>query len=175
MSEYLIKLDLRRCVNCKACELLCKASKCLPRGIKLGPLVTVRPTKLIKGHKVISAFKPCFHCEKPWCVKVCPTKAMIRREEDGIVYVDKDLCVGCKSCIVVCPWNIPQFDETTGKVLKCDYCIDRIESGLEPACVSACSAHALTFGKANDDSMKVRKAFGKSQALKKDWGVSPLK
>ena len=176
MSDYLIRLDLQRCIHCKACVIHCKSSKSVPQGIKLGLLVTVRPTQMtqmIKSHKILSAFSHCFHCEKPWCVAVCPTGAMIRREKDGIVTIKKELCVGCKSCIVVCPWNVPQWDETSGKILKCDYCLDRIEAGLKPACVSACATHALSFGKANEDTIRVRASFGKSLRNNKDWEVTP--
>jgi Fe-S-cluster-containing dehydrogenase component len=173
MSNYIFRLDTRRCINCKACEVHCKSSKFLPPGAKLGVLITVRPTQVAKGRRIISAFAPCFHCAKPWCVSVCPTGAMIRREKDGIVYVNKELCVGCKSCIVVCPWHFPQVDETSGKIVKCDYCMDRVDAGLKPACVAACSVHALSFGKPNEDAAKIRDSFGKSTMVNKDWGIRP--
>jgi Fe-S-cluster-containing dehydrogenase component len=91
-------------------------------------------------------FIPCFHCELPWCVSACPTGAMQKRPQDGIVFVDGDLCVGCKTCITACPWGTPQWNPVTGKVVKCDYCKDRVDHGLEPACVTKCVTKCLHFG-----------------------------
>jgi Fe-S-cluster-containing dehydrogenase component len=89
---------------------------------------------------------PCFHCEKPWCVAACPTGAMQKREKDGIVFVESSLCVGCKSCIIACPWGTPQWNPETGKATKCDYCRDRVDAGLKPACVTKCLTQCLDFG-----------------------------
>jgi Fe-S-cluster-containing dehydrogenase component len=89
---------------------------------------------------------PCFHCEKPWCVAACPTGAMQKREKDGIVFVESALCVGCKSCMVACPWGTPQWNPETGKAAKCDYCRDRVDAGLKPACVTKCLTQCLDFG-----------------------------
>jgi Fe-S-cluster-containing dehydrogenase component len=91
-------------------------------------------------------FMPCFHCEQPWCVAACPTGAMQKRAKDGIVFVDEELCVGCKACMRACPWGAPQWNPETGKVVKCDYCMDRIDEGLAPACVTKCVTHCLHFG-----------------------------
>ena len=94
-------------------------------------------------------FMPCFHCAEPWCVPVCPTGAMRKRPKDGIVYVEQSLCVGCKSCITACPWGAPQWQPQIGKVVKCDYCMDRVDQGLKPACVTKCVTHCLHFGVAD--------------------------
>jgi Fe-S-cluster-containing dehydrogenase component len=75
---------------------------------------------------------------------------MQKRPADGIVFVDDSLCVGCKTCITACPWGSPQWNADTGKVVKCDYCKDRIDEGLEPACVAKCVTKCLHFGKATD-------------------------
>jgi Fe-S-cluster-containing dehydrogenase component len=71
---------------------------------------------------------------------------MQKREKDGIVFVESSLCVGCKSCIIACPWGTPQWNPETGKATKCDYCRDRVDAGLKPACVTKCLTQCLDFG-----------------------------
>jgi Fe-S-cluster-containing dehydrogenase component len=71
---------------------------------------------------------------------------MQKRARDGIVFVESDLCVGCKACITACPWGTPQWNPQTGKAVKCDYCMDRVDQGLEPACVTKCVTKCLHFG-----------------------------
>lgn len=166
MSKYLIKTNSDRCITCKACEVHCKQKNRVPVGAKLGQLVTVGPIKRAGKPKVLNLFMPCFHCEQPWCVAACPTNAMVRRD-DGIVYVDGELCVGCKACIIACPWDIPQWDEERGKVIKCDLCMDRIDEGLEPACVTACTTHALEFVSPNKRSAKTRRESGQKILMKR--------
>ena len=62
----------------------------------------------------------------------------------GIV-IDQDECIGCEACIEACPWHIPVFNKATNTVMKCDFCMDRVDAGLKPACVTACTTHALSF------------------------------
>ncbi len=160
MSKFYIRTNQDRCISCKACEVHCKSKNRVPKGAKLGILVSTGPMKKGDNPKILNLFMPCFHCEQPWCVAACPTGAMTRREKDGIVYVDAELCVGCKACIVACPWKIPQWDETSGRAIKCDFCRDRLDQGLKPACVTACTARALEFVSPNPESEKTRTAYG---------------
>lgn len=171
MSQYLIMLNSRRCIRCKACEVQCQIHNTPSADIKLGVVMSQAGDPEAAPPEHISAFLPCFHCEQPWCVAVCPTKAMVRRPEDGIVYVNKKLCVGCQACIVVCPWKVPKLNQATGKIMKCDYCRDRLEAGRKPACVAACTTHALSFGPAEKDSSRIRTAYARSACLDKEWVV----
>jgi anaerobic dimethyl sulfoxide reductase subunit B (iron-sulfur subunit) len=93
----------------------------------------------------------CNHCEKPPCIRVCPEKAISKRDNDGVVIVDRAKCVGNKECemhcLKACPWNIPQFGtEDNAKMQKCDYCLERLEQGKNPICVEACPMYALDSG-----------------------------
>jgi len=115
----------------------------------------------------------CNHCEKPPCVRVCPTQATWKRESDGIVMMDMHRCIGCRYCIVACPYGSRSFNwrdprphiEDTGSdfptrmrgvVEKCNFCADRLVLGEMPACVLACKHKALTFGDIEDPDSEVR-------------------
>ncbi len=145
MSKYSIKTNLNRCISCHACEVHCQAKNQLLPDVRFGKLVTEGPA-LGKGlPRLSSFFMPCFHCDPAWCVQSCPTGAMTKRPEDGIVHVQDKLCIGCSSCINACPWGVPAINTATGKAFKCDFCMDRLDQGLKPACVTGCTAHALEF------------------------------
>lgn len=164
MSNYYLFQDTRKCIGCKACEVQCKANKDLPPGPKPCQVITVGP-KMVGGLPRASfIFMPCFHCENPWCVPACPTGAMQRRPEDGIVFVDETLCVGCKVCVNACPWGAPQFDKAKRRVVKCDLCMDRIDQGLKPACVTTCTTHCLKFGPVEEMTQIRRERHAKSVA-----------
>ena len=146
MSKYKIKLNKDRCISCHACEVHCKVKNNVPQGIQLNKIMISGPSVDKNGKLTYTMkYQPCFHCKKPECVAACPTGAMSIRDADGLVYVRETLCDGCKSCMEACPWGVPQFNVLTGKILKCDYCMDRIDNGLNPACVAGCTAHALSF------------------------------
>jgi len=115
----------------------------------------------------------CNHCENPPCVKVCPTKATFKRN-DGIVMMDYHRCIGCRYCMAACPYGARSFNwkdprpfvkevkegfptRTKGVVEKCNFCEERLVQGLQPACVEACTAKALTFGDLNDRDSQVRR------------------
>ncbi|GAB6143757.1 4Fe-4S dicluster domain-containing protein [Desulfocicer niacini] len=150
MSKYYLFQDTKKCIGCRTCEIQCKTNKGLPSGPRPCQIIQIGP-QLIGGLPRTSyVFMPCFHCENPWCVAACPTGAMQKRTKDGIVFIDPDLCVGCKTCVSACPWGAPQWNPETGKVVKCDYCKDRIDVGLKPACVTTCTTGCLNFGKVED-------------------------
>ena len=150
MSKYMLRHDEANCIGCLACEVHCKTNKDLGAGPDPCQVIALGPVD-VDGHpRMRFVFMPCFHCEDPWCVRACPTGAMQQREKDGIVFVESALCIGCKSCIAACPWGTPQWDPATNKVVKCDYCKDRIDVGLQPACVTKCVTGCLSFGVANE-------------------------
>jgi len=107
--RYGMVIDTKRCVGCKACMVACKAENKTPPGVSYTVVVEngfgERP-----GGRPLFLTKPCFHCNEPPCVKVCPVGATYKRKQDGIVVVDYDRCIGCRYCIVACPYQARYFD-----------------------------------------------------------------
>lgn len=143
-------IDLSRCTGCHACEVACKQWNDLPPRVpgQTGP--HYRRVVAIEGGRYpnparSSVSLSCMHCAKPACMAVCPTGAITKRAEDGIVVVDQNKCIGCRYCTMACPFGAPQFGED-GTMQKCDYCLDRLAQGMEPACVAACPGGALHAG-----------------------------
>ena len=131
----------------------------------------------------------CQHCAKPACVDVCPTGASMKRA-DGIVLVDRHICIGCRYCMMACPYKARSFthqDETgqkpylprgKGTVEACTLCVHRIDSGRQPACVEACAAQgggAMLFGDLNDPSSPIarRVATQATSRIRADLGLEP--
>jgi Fe-S-cluster-containing dehydrogenase component len=95
---------------------------------------------------------------------------MVKRAGDGFVTVLRDRCVGCRACVGACPWKVPQWDEASGRVVKCDGCYERVMQGSEPACVAGCTTHALSFSRPNETVRRARLHYAKSLLVAKDAG-----
>ena len=133
------------CIGCHACEAACSEKNDLPAHISF------RSVGYVEGgtypdFKRMNISMACNHCDDPVCLKGCPTRAYTKHAEYGAVLQDPDICFGCGYCTWVCPYNAPQLDPVKGQVSKCNMCVDRLEVGLKPACVSACLGNALNFG-----------------------------
>ncbi len=174
--RYGIVIDLDRCVGCNACTIACKQTNGVASGIfwseVLREEINTYPNAQLAYTPIL-----CNHCADAPCVEVCPTGAS-QKLENGIVVVDADKCIGCRYCMVACPYNARSFnygqpqgyypdqglndyeqvrfvEHTVGTVEKCDMCIDRVEQGLEPACVQTCPAKARIFGDLDDPTSQV--------------------
>lgn len=148
MSKYYLLQDSERCIGCLGCQVHCKTNKGLGIGPALCLNASVGPMDMNGIPYVRFLFMPCFHCEEPWCLKACPTGAVKKRPSDGIVYIEAALCIGCKCCITACPWGACQWNPELHKAVKCDYCLERLDAGLKPACVTKCLTQCLEFGEA---------------------------
>lgn len=133
------------CIGCHACEAACSEKNDLP------PHLSFRSVGYVEGGTYpnftrMNISMACNHCDDPVCLKGCPTRAYTKHPEYGAVLQDPNICFGCGYCTWVCPYNAPQLDPVEGQVQKCNMCVDRLEAGLKPACVSACVGNALNFG-----------------------------
>ena len=133
------------CISCHACEAACSEKNDLPSHIAFRSVGYVEGGSY-PAYKRLNISMACNHCDDPVCLKGCPTRAYTKFAEYGAVLQDPDICFGCGYCTWVCPYNAPQLDHEAGQVEKCNMCVDRLEVGLKPACVSACLAGALDFG-----------------------------
>ena len=145
MKQLGFSFDISRCSGCMSCLVACLDENDLPDDSPSYRHVT----SMEKGRfpsAAISFFSlSCLHCGDAPCMMVCPTGAIFKRERDGIVDVNQDICIGCHSCAVACPFGAPQFPDGV-RMSKCHFCIDRVEHDLEPACVRVCPAGALDYG-----------------------------
>ena len=155
-THYGMLIDLRRCTGCHACSVACKAEFDVPLGATRSWVEYIE-----KGvyPDVGRSFLPrlCNHCDSPPCVPVCLTGATWKREEDGIVVVDSDTCIGCKYCVQACPYDARFVNPDTGSADKCDFCIHRVSQGVVPACVEACIGDARIFSDLNDPDSEIAK------------------
>jgi anaerobic dimethyl sulfoxide reductase subunit B len=147
--------DQTRCTGCNACLVACKDWHDIPAGSE--NWIQLNYTEKGKFPNVFVSYmiSPCWHCLDPVCVPACPVEAITKRESDGIVLVESEKCLGneqCnEKCLKACPYDAPQFGPENGsKMRKCDYCVDRFNSGKMPICVEACPVRALDAGRLYD-------------------------
>ncbi|WP_185231703.1 DmsC/YnfH family molybdoenzyme membrane anchor subunit [Teredinibacter franksiae] len=144
-KQHAFHFTADNCIGCHACEAACSEKNDLP------PHLSYRSVGYVEGGTFpnftrMNISMACNHCDDPVCLKGCPTRAYTKHPEYGAVIQDPDICFGCGYCTWVCPYNAPQLDPVNGQVEKCNMCVDRLEVGLKPACVSACLGNALNFG-----------------------------
>ena len=173
--RYGMVIDLKRCIGCYACQIACKAENATPPGVLFARVVK-REIGTYPKVRRMSLPLLCMHCADPPCVKVCPTEASFKRP-DGIVDIDADKCVGCRYCMMACPYGsrfyygeeqhyfdgggLTPYEEKgyrnhpTGVVIKCNFCAHRVERSEQPACVANCPAKARIFGDLEDPESEV--------------------
>jgi tetrathionate reductase subunit B len=171
--RFALAIDSRKCINCKACNVACRAQNNIPLAHSRNWM-----NEETRGTfpKLLAAFEPeqCHHCKHPACVRVCPTGASYQRP-DGIVAINESDCVGCRYCMVACPYNARFFREDRGVVEKCDLCAKRIDRGEVPACVETCPGKVRTFGGLNDNDGQLAQLLATRQyrVKKAEAGTGP--
>ena len=195
MTQLALVIDLNVCVGCHACVTSCKEWNTSgtagfladmnpfakdPTGTFFNRVQTFEVGQF-PDTETVHFPKSCLHCEDPPCVPVCPTGASYKREEDGIVLVDSEKCIGCSYCSWACPYGARELDEYQKIMKKCTLCVDRIydeslpETERKPACVMACPAEARLFGDVNDPESEVAIAIREQGGyqLMPEWGTKP--
>lgn len=178
--------DSSICIGCKACEVACKEWNQLPgdkpafggesldntgqldaenwRHVKFIDLVP--EAGLISnqsGQAWLMMSDVCKHCKNAACLEVCPTGAIIRTEFDT-VYIQQDVCNGCRDCISACPYGVIGFSKSSGTVHKCTLCYDRLQNSMEPACAKVCPTQSIQFGNLSDLQKKADARLANLQA-----------
>lgn len=185
--KYGMVIDLRRCIGCYGCQVSCKAENGTPPGVFFARVVKHEDGQYPMVRN-LSLPVLCNHCDNPPCVEACPTGASFVWKEGGIVDIDHNMCVGCRTCMMACPYGNryindgPQYyypegptayeekrvtRHQTNVVMKCNFCRERVVEGKDPACVANCPTTARIFGDLDDPNSTVSK-------LIKERGGFPL-
>jgi len=191
-------VDLTRCRDgCTACMDACRQENNVAfHGDKRWDVhwirrATLSPREEFSGQEEKSILLLCNQCDDPPCAEVCPVQATYKRE-DGIVVVDHHRCIGCRYCMIACPYNARFFNfkenpewpnkeyprRSHGVAESCNFCAHLVDQGKPPACVAACEAsgaRALVFGNLEDPGSEVAQlvAQGSTKRLREDWGTKP--
>ncbi|HJP12870.1 MAG: polysulfide reductase NrfD [Nitrospinota bacterium] len=173
MARYGMAIDLSQCIGCHACTIACKSEHEIPIGVWRCWVKEVE-----KGYfpDTRREFLPvlCNQCSAAPCRSICPTGALFRRP-DGIVDLDPSWCIGCKACMVACPYDQLFIDPNTNTAEKCNFCSNRLEAGLEPACVVVCPTQCRIFGDREDADSRLSGLIAREAVTvrKAEYNTSP--
>ncbi len=162
-----VLVDTTRCIGCRMCEYACASANDLPEpeaDVDLGEERETTPTQwsVVRRYQTdegpVTVKRQCMHCLQPACASACLTMAMNKKSSGAIAW-DGDKCMGCRYCMISCPFDVPKFEyhSANPRIGKCVMCWERVEEGKVPACVENCPAQALQFGKRNELLKEARK------------------
>src|SRR5690625_2630895 len=146
-------IDQTTCIGCHACTTACKSENEVPVGVSRTYVKSVDVGVFPDARRTFQVTR-CNQCVDSPCTTACPTGAMHTRD-DGIVDFNKDICIGCKACIAACPYDAIFINPEDHSAEKCNFCSHRIDSGLEPACVTVCQTQSIFVGDLNDPDSRV--------------------
>jgi len=140
-----IVVNIEKCLACKSCEIACALAHSKSKVLEQAVAESPKPQRMVTVETAGEFGVPiqCRHCEEAPCITVCPSGAIYRHKVEDPVLINPGLCIGCKYCILVCPFGVINVSRDGRAVTKCDLCIERTNTGQEPACVEACPTKAL--------------------------------
>lgn len=157
----ILVVSAERCLGCKSCELACAVEHSKSRDIfeAIQEYPAPRSRVDVQQGRDFAVPLQCRQCEDAPCVAVCPTKALCRSDTDSPVVIEDELCIGCKWCVLACPFGVITLDGRSHAIIKCDQCFERLERGEMPACVVSCPTKALQFRSLEDIVAEKREAY----------------
>ncbi|MHB8621001.1 MAG: 4Fe-4S dicluster domain-containing protein [Chloroflexota bacterium] len=171
--NYGFVIDQRKCIGCHACTVACKSENDVPVGVFRTWVKYIEKGEFPNTRRHFSVMR-CNHCDDAPCVAICPTRALYKRD-DGIVDFDSRRCIGCKSCMVACPYDAIYLDPDEHTAAKCNYCAHRVDVGLQPACVLVCPVQAIISGDMEDPNSAIARLIAREpvRARKPEQGTHP--
>jgi len=164
--HYAMLIYNDRCIDCERCIEACSQTNSVPSYGSRNAILS-RKIKGVAASKMIREFLPvlCNQCNRPPCVRVCPTKATYKDKKNGIVMMHESLCIGCKACMTACPYNARYYKRETQAVDKCDFCYrKRLQNGeTNTACAAACPAGVLFFGDLSEQKSELYRLLHKPE------------
>src|SRR4030042_2137593 len=159
MMKKVIVANIERCMGCHSCELACSVAHSVSKNPNVVIRVGEKPGTRIFMETYVGRAIPihCNHCEEAACLLACPTGAIYREGEREPVLIDPSRCIGCMMCVQACPFGVMTINSDGKGALKCDLCIERLDDGLEPACVYACPTKVVVFGSEEETTREKRR------------------
>lgn len=177
MKQLAFVIEVDRCIGCKGCQVACKMENGTELGADRIKVRAVGPTGVYPNLEMYFLPTMCQQCENPVCVQVCPSGAIYKGREDGVIRIDPKKCIGCQSCNDECPYKANTFSQTSRAMDKCTLCAESRAAGEEPACVKNCPGSAMHYGDINDPESEVSKllqAAGEGHVYSlQDFGNKP--
>lgn len=159
IKRYGFVIDVSRCIDCRACLVACSVENNVPMD---HTRIWVHDLQ-VQGEfpNLQHTFVPynCMHCDEPPCIEVCVSGATYKDQTNGLVLVDQDACIGCGYCVEACPYGARYLDSNRGVVDKCTGCIQRVQVGMQTACVATCVGGSRIFGDLNDPTSEASLAL----------------
>jgi len=170
-------IDCDRCIGCKGCQVACKLRNTVALGPGRNKVCTVGPSGVFPHLQMYFLPTMCQQCAEPACVEVCPTGACWKDPEDGVIKIDRSMCMGCGSCMRACPYDSIKSNRELRVADKCDLCAAEREKGGVPACVQNCSGSALKYGDLDDPESEVSRLLAATDPEQiytlRDTGTGP--